>query len=234
MWENSLTIQQPFGISVFGAAQLKVAPDSALISAAVTRLEEKPADAFGKAKKSAKAVSDFLRSSGIGEFGTSRMTLLQESRFSNGEFRQLGYKVRVGFRVRVTALDRLEEIITGLIEAGANEIASIEFQTSELKEIRAKARRLAMEAAREKALIYCQAGNVALGSILHIQDVNPQTLQRVPHLSQISPRFHGPGLGEVSIADALDSEPEKHSLDPGAIEVGAAVVVAYALQPLPA
>jgi hypothetical protein len=42
---NSLTIENPFGISVFGSALLRVSPDPATITAAITRLEAKPSEA---------------------------------------------------------------------------------------------------------------------------------------------------------------------------------------------
>jgi hypothetical protein len=57
---GNLTIEQPFGISVFGSALLRVSPDFATIRAAVTRLEEKPSEAFTKARKGAQAVTSFL------------------------------------------------------------------------------------------------------------------------------------------------------------------------------
>src|SRR5690348_495197 len=122
MWEDSLTIRNPFGISVFGSALVKASPDLAIISAAVTRLETKPAESFSKAREGARSVTQFLRQSGADEFGTSRISLSQQNRFVGGESRFLGHKANVGFTIVLKALDRLEEIVSGVIEAGANEI----------------------------------------------------------------------------------------------------------------
>jgi uncharacterized protein len=215
---GNLTIPHPFGVSVFGSALLKVSPDSATIRAAITRLEEKPSDAFAKARKAAQSVTIFLRKSQIKESGLSRISLAQEYRFTNNERRPIGYVARIGLTVILSQLDHTEEIVSGLVDAGANEIAAVEFHTAKLKELRARARELATHAAREKAEIYAAAGKVTLGEILHIQDVNPNTLRQ---------EFHAGATRAFIQQEQADSEPEQNSLDPGAIQVGAAVIVAY-------
>jgi uncharacterized protein YggE len=225
MLDNSLAIQNPYGVSVFGSALLQVSPDSALITTSVTRLEKKTSDSFSKAKAGARAVSDFLRQAGVEAFGMSRISLSQESRFSGGEHRFLGYKATIGFTIEVATLDRLEEIVTGVIEAGANEIASIQFHASNLKELRMQARRLAVQAAREKATVYAEAAGVVLGNVIHIQDVDPQAVQ-----ARYRSQFHVGGLGELP-QHPMDHDAGKQSLDPKAIEVAAAVLVAFSLRP---
>ena len=216
---NSMTITHPFGISTFGSALLRVSPDSATIRAAITRLEEKPSEAFAKARKAAQSVTGFLRKTQVKESGLSRISLSQQYRFSNNERRPIGYLARIGLTVILSQLDHTEEIVSGLVDAGADEITAIEFHTVHHKELRARARELAMNAARQKAEIYAAAGRVSVGEILHIQDVDPNILRRG--------EFHaGAARGPVQ-NDLIDSEPEQDLLDPSAIEVGAAVPVAY-------
>jgi uncharacterized protein len=216
MWESSLTIKDPFGISVFGSALIKAPPDLVSIQAAVARTEQKPSGAFSKVRKVAHEVKDFLRRSNIEEFGMSQMTLAREFAFISGQRKFLGYTARITFRMILRSLDRTEDIISGLVDSGADEIGSIEFQTSDLKEIRAKARRLAISAAQEKAQIYADAAGVSVGHVIHIQDVNPQVLQ-------------GRGEGHVQREPVVDNDSDKQTLDPGAIEIGAAVMVAFSL-----
>jgi uncharacterized protein len=223
MLESTLTIQNPYGISVFGSARLRISPDSALINAILTRVEEKPAAAFSKTKEGARNVTEFLRESGIQEFGTSIISLAQENRIMNGEIRYLGYKATVGFTIVINSLAQLEEVVSGIIEAGANQIAPIEFQTSELKNLRERARQLAIEAAKEKALTYSQAAGASLGRVIHIQDVNPR-------FAQGPRRTHFTSAVQIqSPPELFDGEQAEQTLDPGAIEVAAAVLVAYSL-----
>jgi uncharacterized protein YggE len=216
MWEDSLTIRNPFGISVFGSALIRTSPDLVSIRASVARTEQKPAEAFSKARKAAHEVKDFLRRSNIEEFGMSQMTLAAEYRFTSGERKFVGYTARIEFQMILRTLDRIEAMISGLVDSGAREVRSIDFQTSSLKDIRAKARRLAVAAAQEKAQIYADAAGVSVGHVLHIQDVNPQVLQ-------------GRGEGHVQREPVIDNDSEKQTLDPGAIEVGAAVLVGFSL-----
>ncbi len=224
MWQNSLTIQNPYGVSVFGSAVLRISPDSATIHAAVSCAEEKPAPAFSKAKESARSVAEFLRKANLREFGASRVSLSQERRFVGGEMRFVGYRATVGFTIVLRSLDQFEEVVTGAIEAGANQITSIEFQTSRLKELRTQARQKAMEAAREKAFVYAQAAGVPLGKVIHIEDVNPKILER-----QLLSHLHSVARGQ-SGAQREDFDEGQPSLDPGEIEVGAGVLVAFSLE----
>lgn len=50
----------PDGITVFGSAIIRVAPDIANIVVAVTRVEKKPDAAFARAREGAKAVTEYL------------------------------------------------------------------------------------------------------------------------------------------------------------------------------
>lgn len=219
MFGNSNTIEHPFGITVFGSTLLRVPPDSVTVRAAITRLEERPVDAFGKAREAEGGVTAFLRKTPVKECGLSRISLAQEYRFSNNERRPIGYVARIGLTVVLTELDQIEHVVSGLVDAGVNEITSTEFHTAKLKELRARARELAVLAAREKAEIYAAAGRVSIGEILHIQDVNPNVLRQEFHVTAARG-----GQAQESLAD---NEPEQNSLDPSAIQVGAAVIVAY-------
>jgi uncharacterized protein len=218
MFGSFPTIEQPFGLSVFGSALLRVSPDSATIKSAITRLEDKPSDAFAKARKAAHAVTEFLRKMPVKESGLSRISLSQQYRFVNSERQPIGYMARIGLTVVFNELDKTEQIVSGLVDAGANEITAIEFQTVKLKELRARARELAVQAAREKAEIYAIAAKVKVGEVVHIQDVNPNVPRQETHVA--GPR------GQVQ-QEPADSEPDQDSLDPSAIQVGAAVMVAY-------
>lgn len=215
---NFATIKNPFGISVFGSALLRVAPDFVTIRAAITRLEQKPAEAFQNAREAERAVTAFLRKNPVKESGVSRISLAQEYRFVNSERRPIGYVARIGLTLVLSELDRIETVLSGLVEAGANEITSTEFHTVKLKDLRARARELAVNAARQKAEVYATAAKVSLGDVLHIEDVNPNVLRQ---------EFHVAGARRSVQQDIIDSEPEQDTLDPSAIQVGAAVMVAY-------
>ena len=217
MFGSQQAIPSPFGITVFGSAVSTVAPDVASIRCAVSRVEEKPDKAFAAARKGAQSVQVALGKLNVVDFGASRITLAQKFRFINGEQRFSGYEARITFRAQVPELERVEQIVSALVDAGANEIEQVAFETKRLKEIRAEARRLAVMAAKEKADNYCRAAGVALGRVLHIEDVNPDVLQA------------SRGAGHLHLVGGANHEDEGNAFDPSTIQVNAAVIVAYAL-----
>ena len=84
------------GIRVFGSAVLRVAADSASVVVAVSRLEQKPEPAFANARAAAQAVNAYLHKAHITDFGSSRITLSQETRYSNGEQKFAGFRAGLG------------------------------------------------------------------------------------------------------------------------------------------
>jgi uncharacterized protein len=220
MGDDSKPVRTTPGVKVFGSAVVRVAPDTASIVVAVSRMEQKPEAAFAKAREAAQAVNAYLHKAGVKDFGSSRITLSQEFRYSNGENRFVGYQAKIGFNVVVREMDKVDGLLSGLITAGANELTSVTFQTTRLKDIRADARRRAVAAAREKAELYCKAAGVGVGHVLAIEDVNPESL---------SGRNEGHTYREPT---AVDDTGEPGAIDPGAIAVGAAVNIVYGIEPV--
>jgi uncharacterized protein YggE len=72
------SVRTTHGVKVFGSAVLRVAPDTASIVVAVSRLEQKPEIAFSKAREGAQGVTAYLHKAGVKDFGSSRVTLSQE------------------------------------------------------------------------------------------------------------------------------------------------------------
>jgi len=211
------TIASPFQITVFGSAIERVSPDFASIRASVSCIEQKPGDAFSKAKQSARSVTDYLRSALVREFGMSRASLTRELQHIVGAPPKfIGYRATIAFRIIVSELDLVDEITDSIIKFGASQIELLSFGTSRLREFREKARRLAVTAAFEKATNYCNAAGVLLGPVISIVDANPDFLAgRSVH----APR--GP---------QRDDEDEAGFIDPGMIEVAGAVTVVYEIR----
>ena len=217
MQHESKAERTPRGVKVYGSAVIRVAPDVATLHVAVSRREQQPEAAFAAARTAAQAVGGYLHRRGLQDVGSSHITLSQEFRYTNGEQRFMGYVARIGFSVVLRNMDQVEETLTGLIKAGANELTSVQFQTSRLRELRADARRRAVAAAREKAELYCAAAGVTAGAVLSIEDANPEFVT-------------GRNEGHVHREPLVDDTGELKAMDPAAISVGAAVVVLYDLQ----
>ena len=93
-----------------------------------------------------------------------------------------------------------------------------------MREIREQARSESIRAARSKAVAYCDAAEVELGLLLHIEDVNPDQLaaQREGiHLGGV--HGHAPNLAAPDIISEGDG------CSPSAISVAGAVRLAFSI-----
>jgi uncharacterized protein len=214
MMQVMQSIQTPLGTNVFGSATMRISPNVASLTFSVENVADHPRDAFRITREGAQRVRAYLSEADIAEFGTSHIQLNEAIAFVDGHNKFLGYRATLGFNVLITALNRLEEILSGLVDAGANRISGVSYQTTELKDIRAEARRRAVKAAREKAELYCDEAGVTLGKVIHLEDINPDVLRQF--------------AGHHTVRETpIDDEGPVEAYDPGSIIVQAAVMVTF-------
>lgn len=169
------SIDSPVGINVYGSHVLRTEPDRAEVDLAVVRVAQTPSTAFSETRKAVDAVRQALRKAGIPdtdvEAGRVDLTTAYEGYGPAAKF--LGYRSSVAFRFVVRKLDGIEQVLSSAVDAGANQVQRVRYQTTKLRELRAEARQHAVEAANRKAQIYSEAAGVRLGHVIHIEDVNP-------------------------------------------------------------
>ncbi|WP_371517779.1 SIMPL domain-containing protein [Kitasatospora sp. NBC_01300] len=208
------TIRSPWGITSYGAASVQVAPDVARIRLGIDRTEGSPEQAFAAARAAISGLREAIRAHGVpdGQASASRLDL-QNSWNGYGADRQfLGYRCQAAFAIEYRDLDSLEPFLIAAVEAGANQVEGVDFDVRSKPALRAQARADAVRVARAKAELYAEAAGVRLGQVVHIEDVDPESIG--------SGRYRGHGdSGGVSEAD----------LAPGAVVVSAAVVLGFAI-----
>ncbi len=214
---NTRAIANPFGISVFGYAQKRVEPDHVSVVFALNRLEKTPAAAFQAVKKSSSEIQAYLTKNRITEYGQSQPYLeqLKERRNKTREF--LGYIAKVRFNMVIRDLSKLEDTLAAIVELGADEIESVSFGTDKIRTLRQSIREQAVREATTKAEAYCKAANVKLGKIVHIEDVNPDELERANILET-------PNANQITEQD--DTE---NAFNPASTVVKAAVLLGFDL-----
>jgi uncharacterized protein YggE len=222
MLSMTQAIPHPHGVTAFGSAQIRVVPDIAEVQLSITRIQEKPRDAFAETGAVARALSAALAECGIAssDVATDRAVLQDAWQGRGQDSTHVGFEAKIRFRVIVRDLDQLETVLTRAVEAGANQITMVRLHTSRLAELRAQARRGAIAAAREKAMLYAEAAGAKLGRILHIEDRNPVLMESVRK-----------ELEQGNFVGTPEQEPATTATPPGAVDVSAAVLVAYALLP---
>jgi uncharacterized protein YggE len=212
------SITKPHGVSVFGSAQIQAPPDRAQIELAVTRLANAAAQAFREARDASAKVSAFLASIGVrsADVATAHATLRQDFDGYGENRRFLGYRAVIAYRIFLADLGKLEPLLVGAIDAGADRLDRLTFHTSRQAELRADARSRAVAAAQSKAELYARAAGVKLGAVLHVEDRNPSELR-----AEVG---HG---ATIDLTEAEDSGDQP--TPPGSIVIQAAVNISYAI-----
>jgi hypothetical protein len=163
-------------------------------------------------------VRTYLGTAGIPErdVRTSQLALRTATEFQGGQHRSIGFLAHVGFQVVMDDFDRVETVLAGALEAGANTIERVVWKTRRLREIRADARAKAFAHARAKAEVYAGAAEVRLGNVLHVEDLNPEETRR----------GHSNYVADL---DLSDQDVDRTASNPGSIVVTAAVMVCFAI-----
>jgi hypothetical protein len=218
-WPASQSIEHPVGVNVYGSAVLRTEPDRAVAEVGVARVASTAKAAFSETGKAVEAVVRSVRRNNIPpeavEISRVVLTSAYEG-FGQGQ-KFIGYRARVKFRIIIGRLDGVERVLVDAVDAGANEVTSVTYLTTQLVELRAQARREAVAAARRKAELYCEAAGVAPGHVLHIEDVNPDSMA-----------YRG-GHVEAAGSERQDDEAASEALQSGSLVVTAAVMVTWSI-----
>ncbi len=209
-----MLINQPWGVSVSGHGTASVEPDHALINFAINRLTSQPGTSLAEAKSAAATVRASLRAHEVpdGDIKSSR-TNVHSIWDGHGTSRRLvGHQCRIEFAVQINSLDVVETCLVDLVDAGADELLSVTYDTTREPDLLADARRQAIESATAKARAYAQAAEITLGPVVHIEDLEQQ--------------HPGVRLGRAAVsAGGTEGDP----LQPGAVVVTAAVMVGFSI-----
>lgn len=228
-WDDS---NQAPSIAVHGEAEVRAVPDHVMITAGVesrgATLEETVADSDTRIRK----VLEFLEQSKIearkirteyltieplivetaGMSQVSKLPPQSDDPFASEPSapRVVGYVARRQFSICIEQLDRFEAIYKGLISAGINRVSGIEFRTTELRQMRDKARQEAVRAAREKAQAMAGELGAKLASVQSIRE-NLNNGMMPGYMAQ-NAFFDAPGeatdrslaAGEISVRASVD------------------------------
>ncbi|MBT2231637.1 SIMPL domain-containing protein [Nonomuraea sp. NEAU-A123] len=201
-------------MSAYGAASVKAAPDLVRIRLVVERMKPSPKKAFEAGQANVASLRGVLRRHDIPDaaVSASRLRLTSEWDGYGKEREFLGYKCEASFTIESRNLDGLQQLLIEVVDAGVNRVDEVDFDVHAKGELRAQARRAAVQAARAKALLYAEAAGVGLGPVLHIQDVDPESVG--------NERYRGHGAGGATAEE---------DLAPGHVVVSAAVVLGFSL-----
>ncbi len=159
-------------ISVNGEAVVKVQPDEIIITFGIETWNKDIMLAKKENNRIMKDAIAVIKKSGIEDKNIQTDYLSIEPRYDNNYEKKnfIGYFVRNTFVVTVAEPDKVEEIVTGVLQSGVNYIHNINFQTTEFKKYREQARELALNAAKEKAEKMAGTLNQTIGDPIQINE----------------------------------------------------------------
>jgi len=172
----NLTNQNAF--TVTGEAEMEIATDIATFTVSVvTEGENKVADIQEQNAEKMNAINAFLKDQGVGkkDLKTSRYTLTPRYSYSNCSAQStcpppsiFGYTLTQTLTVKVRDLEKLGNILSGIVEKGANTVSGISFTVDDENDARQKARAEAISNARKKARTIAKAANFKVGRLISI------------------------------------------------------------------
>src|SRR5690606_10417191 len=160
-------------VSVSGSGEVKVQPDEIMLNLAV--------DVRGKTLEEARKLNDtkvasilkYLKKYGVEDKHVQTAFMNVHPVYNRGEYGQTDpdfYSAQKTVSVLIKKLDKFDELLAGIYNAGANRVEGIEFRTSQLQKHRDEARKLAVKAAKEKAVLLTTELGAKVGRVYAISE----------------------------------------------------------------
>ena len=160
-------------IVVDGQASREVVPNLAVVTFGITADRPIAADASAQAARTAAALVDEVKASGIADKDvktteTSLTPLFEPVKAGGDATRLKGFRATDMLQVRVRDLATTGTLVSRLVDKGANAVEGIDFSVDGADTTLDQLRGDATRDARRKAAIYADAAGVKLGRVIEI------------------------------------------------------------------
>lgn len=125
----------------------------------------------------------------------------------------VGYSISQNISVKIRDFGKIGDILSGVVDKGANSVSQISFEIDEPEKYNAQARAEAIQKAKEKAKSVATAAGFKLGELLSIDE------------GYQSPGIYGYGMGGESLA--IKSAP---TIEPGSQKISVSVTLRYEMK----
>ena len=165
-------------ISVSGYGRVVGTPDQAHLSVEVSVLAATVAEARETMAAKTEAVLTALRDSGItdDDMATSHLSVYEEHDWTESGRRSLGYRVSNGISVTISNVDSVGTVIDAAITAGGDDVRlnglSFTFSDTTRANMERKARQLAVQNMRNKAVQLAQFGGRNIGLLREVSETD--------------------------------------------------------------
>ena len=196
-------------IGVVATGEASVAPDMAIVSFAVSGNGKQLAPTRDDVNVRSSSVLARLRELGVADadLNAPDVGIHPEYDYRRGQ-RLTGYRVTRQMTAKVRDLDRLGEVLDGLVGAGANEVHGAQMSASDPSAAEHEALRAAVSAARAKAQAVAEAGGVTIGGLARVEEeaAHPGPIPRMRMLAAAAEADQAPtevAAGELTVTRAV-------------------------------
>jgi uncharacterized protein YggE len=140
-------------ITVTGEAEVRVAPDEAILTLGVETWDKDLGIAKKQNDERVKRILALVKKYKIDPKYVQTSQIRIEPRYKEGYRREdfIGFFVSKNIVFTVRDISKVEELLSNALQVGANYVHDVQFLTTKLSEYREQARALALKAAKEKA-----------------------------------------------------------------------------------
>ncbi|MCH4295856.1 SIMPL domain-containing protein [Shewanella sp. 3B26] len=194
-----------------GVAELRVAPDVAIIQVEVVSKGKEPLDVK---RSSDKAVAGFihrLESAGVKreQIESANLMINPEYKFhKDAEPQLLGYGANRRVTVRISDLTRVNDILDSALTSGINRVGNIRFELSDDVAAREKVRQLAIDDARSKAEALAKGFGAKIETVWHIRYYDQGPVRPVMYKAAAMEADNGVGQsyqsGDITLSDRVE------------------------------
>jgi uncharacterized protein YggE len=207
-------------ITVSGTGEVKLVPNEAMFNIGVEARAKEPEDARKQSDTKVANILGILKSKGVDskDVQTTYMTLYPGYDPHGSQDHISFYTAHKNMTVTIKNLDKLDEIMTSLTKAGVNHVDGMQYKNSEMKPSREQARKLALQAAKQKATSMAGELGTKVGRVHTINE----------HFNEgPQPYLRNANMASVESSQADGGGP---SFSPGQLNVVATVEVSFVLE----
>ena len=164
-------------LTVTGTASIAVEPDKATIMLGVSIADASVSVAQEKVNTTMQAIIDSLTALGIDQnkMSTNNYSVFPTYDYSQEPAAVSGYQVNNMLTVQVSEFALISQVIDRAVQAGANQVHGLHFDTSRRSELYREALQSAIGAAREKAALMAFATGKQLGNLRSVTEGDPMS-----------------------------------------------------------
>ncbi len=158
-------------VSVTGVGEVKVQPDEIVLNVGIDVRDKSLDVARKQSEERVAALLAYLKKAGIDPKNIQSTNINVYPNYT-GEYSQSPefYMTQRSVTVTIKNVNKFDEILTGIYKTGANRVDGIEYRTSELQKYREQARKLAMQAAKQKATALTAELGAKVGRVYSINE----------------------------------------------------------------